>query len=152
MKDLWQKALNFIGFYIEEEVEGEDREIEETFDIDEKAFNTRKIRKSKREERKNNLRSIVSPQSEVNFIEPRIFNDAQKIADKFRKNIPTIINLQKTKKEDSKRIIDFVSGLVYGLDGMITPIASKVFLLTPKNVQIKPEEKRRLQEKFFNQY
>jgi cell division inhibitor SepF len=90
---------------------------------------------------------------EVSLIIPRSFNDAQDIADKFKRSIPVILNLQTTDTDLSKRLIDFGSGLTYALDGGMSRIADKVFLLTPRNVEVSAEERARLLEKgFFNQY
>ena len=84
---------------------------------------------------------------------PKNFNDAQQIADKFKVDIPVIINLQGAEVELSKRLIDFGSGLTYALDGGMQRVADKVFLLTPRNVEVSAEEKARLMEKgFFNQF
>ena len=90
---------------------------------------------------------------EVSLVIPRSFNDAQEIADKFKRSIPVILNLQTTDTDLSKRLIDFGSGLTYALDGGMSRIADKVFLLTPRNVEVSAEERARLLEKgFFNQY
>ena len=88
----------------------------------------------------------------VHFVAPRSFNDVQDVADKFKQAIPVIINLQGTDADLSKRLIDFASGLTYALDGGMDRIADKVFLLTPRNVEVSSEERARLIEKgFFNQ-
>ena len=88
----------------------------------------------------------------VHFVAPRSFNDVQDVADKFKDTIPVIINLQGTDTDLSKRLIDFSSGLTYALDGGMQRIADKVFLLTPRNVEVSAEERARLVEKgFFNQ-
>jgi len=88
----------------------------------------------------------------VHLVIPKSFNDAQQVADKFRDNIPVVLNLQSTETELSKRLIDFTSGLTYGLDGGMQKIADKVFMLTPRNVEISAEERAQLIEKgFFNQ-
>jgi cell division inhibitor SepF len=88
----------------------------------------------------------------VHFVAPRSFNDVQDVADKFKETIPVIINLQGTDTDLSKRLIDFSSGLTYALDGGMQRIADKVFLLTPRNVEVSAEERARLVEKgFFNQ-
>src|SRR6266516_731648 len=66
--------------------------------------------------------------------------------------IPVILNLQGSDTDLSKRLIDFASGLTYALDGGMQRIAEKVFLLTPRNVEVSAEERARLLEKgFFNQ-
>jgi cell division inhibitor SepF len=88
----------------------------------------------------------------VHLVIPKSFNDAQQIADKFKDSIPVILNLQTTETDLSKRLIDFASGLTYALDGGMQRIADKVFMLTPRNVEISAEERARLIEKgFFNQ-
>jgi cell division inhibitor SepF len=88
----------------------------------------------------------------VHFVAPKSFNDVQDVADKFKDTIPVILNLQGTDTDLSKRLIDFSSGLTYALDGGMQRIADKVFLLTPRNVEVSAEERARLVEKgFFNQ-
>jgi len=88
----------------------------------------------------------------VHLVVPKSFNDAQDIADKFKESIPVIINLQSSDGDLSKRLIDFASGLTYALDGGMQRIADKVFLLTPRNVEVSAEERAALIEKgFFNQ-
>ena len=104
-----------------------------------------------------NLRPLPSlveqPQVRVHLVMPKNFNDAQIIADKFKSDIPVILNLQSSETELSKRLIDFASGLTYALDGGMQRVADKVFLLTPKNVEVSAEERQRMLEKgFFNQF
>jgi cell division inhibitor SepF len=92
------------------------------------------------------------PSVQVHLIVPRSFNDAQQIADKFKESMPVILNLQGADQELSKRLIDFTSGLSYALDGGMQRVADKVFLLTPRNVEVSAEERARLIERgFFNQ-
>ena len=88
----------------------------------------------------------------VHLVIPKSFNDAQDVADKFKDAIPVIINLQGSESDLAKRLIDFASGLTYALDGGMQRIAEKIFLLTPRNVEVSAEEKARLIDKgFFNQ-
>jgi cell division inhibitor SepF len=88
----------------------------------------------------------------VHLVVPKSFNDAQQVADRFKDSIPVILNLQGTETDLAKRLIDFASGLTYALDGGMQRIADKVFMLTPRNVEISAEERARLIEKgFFNQ-
>ncbi len=89
---------------------------------------------------------------QVHLVIPRNFNDAQQVADQFKRQVPVILNLQTADHELSKRMIDFCSGLTYALDGGMQRIAEKMFLLTPRNVDVSAEEKARLIDKgFFNQ-
>ena len=88
----------------------------------------------------------------VHLVIPKSFNDAQQVADKFKDSVPVVLNLQGIDADLSKRLIDFASGLTYALDGGMQRIADKVFMLTPRNVEISAEERAQLIEKgFFNQ-
>ena len=88
----------------------------------------------------------------VHLVIPKSFNDAQQVADRFKDSIPVVLNLQGVETDLAKRLIDFASGLTYALDGGMQRIADKVFMLTPRNVEISAEERAELIEKgFFNQ-
>ena len=89
----------------------------------------------------------------VHLVLPRGFNDAQQIADRFKDSVPVILNLQNADNELSKQLIDFASGLTYALDGSMQRVADKVFLLTPRNVELSAEERARALDRggFFNQ-
>jgi cell division inhibitor SepF len=95
----------------------------------------------------------AGPSVKVHLILPRSFNDAQQIADRFKDGVPVILNLQSSDQDLSKRLIDFASGLTYALDGGMQRVADKVFLLTPRNVEVSAEERARMLERggFFNQ-
>jgi cell division inhibitor SepF len=100
-----------------------------------------------------NLAPVRGPgTSRVHLILPRGFNDAQQVADRFKDGVPVILNLQSADAELSKRLIDFASGLTYALDGGMQRIADKVFLLTPRDVELSAEDRARMLERgFFNQ-
>jgi cell division inhibitor SepF len=88
----------------------------------------------------------------VSVVEPSSFNDAQGLADRFKRQQPVILNLQNVDGDLSRRMVDFCSGLTYALDGHIQSVASRVFLLTPRNVEVSAEERKRIAERaFFNQ-
>jgi cell division inhibitor SepF len=94
------------------------------------------------------VRPFTQPQAaKVHVVTPAGFNDAQEIGDKLKDNQPVIVNLQGIDRELSRRLIDFSSGLTYGLGGAMERVAEQVFLLTPSNVEVSAEEKRRLQER-----
>jgi cell division inhibitor SepF len=80
---------------------------------------------------------------------PASFNDAQEVADKFKVNVPVILNLQGVERDLARRIIDFASGLCYGLGGQMERVANQVYLLTPSDVEVSPEERRRLHERGY---
>ena len=100
------------------------------------------------------IEAVPNPNSvRVHLVLPRSFNDAQQLADRFKDGVPVILNLQGSDQELSKRLIDFASGLTSALDGGMQRVADKVFLLTPRNVEVSAEERARLLERggFFNQ-
>ena len=94
------------------------------------------------------VRPFTQPQAaKVHVTVPVGFNDAQEIGDKLKSNQPVIVNLQGIDRDLSRRLIDFSSGLTYGLGVAMERVADQVFLLTPSNFEVSPEEKRRLQER-----
>jgi len=95
--------------------------------------------------------AVVRPLQPVQSAKPHVvaptsFNHAQEVADKLKVNLPVIVNLQNVDRDLSRRIIDFASGLCYGVGGQMERVANQVFLLTPSNVEVSAEERRRLQE------
>ena len=103
--------------------------------------------------RRGPVEAVGQPPARVHLVVPRSFNDAQQIADRFKQGTPVILNLQASEQDLSKRLIDFASGLTYAMDGAMQRVADKVFLLTPRNVEVSAEERARLLEGggFFNQ-
>jgi cell division inhibitor SepF len=90
--------------------------------------------------------------TKVSVLEPSSFNDAQNLADRFKRQQPVILNLQNVDGDLSRRMVDFCSGLTYALDGNIQSVANRVFLLTPRDVEVSAEERKRIAERaFFNQ-
>ena len=77
----------------------------------------------------------------MHVVTPRSFNDAQQVADEFKRRKPVIINLQSTDRELSKRLIDFSSGMTYALGGGMQRISQGIFLLTPENVRSRPRRR-----------
>lgn len=99
-------------------------------------------------------RSLVQPvpSSKVHLTDPTTFNDVEEVGDRFRNGIPVIMNLAGASEPTAKRLLDFASGLIYGLDGRIERVGDRVFLLTPLGTDVSTEERRRLTERgFFNQ-
>lgn len=85
-------------------------------------------------------------------IQPNAYNDAKRIGEEFRAGFTVLINLTEMTDQDAKRIIDFTSGLVFGLHGSIEKISMKVFVISPANVHLDAETRQRIaQDGFFNQ-
>ena len=94
------------------------------------------------------VRPIAPAQStKVHVVVPGGFNDAQEIGDRLKAGQPVIVNLQNCDRELSRRMMDFCSGAAYVLGAHAEMAANQVLLITPSNVEVSPDEKRRLQER-----
>jgi cell division inhibitor SepF len=80
-------------------------------------------------------------------VSPTTFNSAQEVADKFKASQPVIVNLQGVDKDLSRRLLDFCSGICYALSGHMERVATRVYLLTPADVEVSAEDRRRLTER-----
>jgi cell division inhibitor SepF len=78
----------------------------------------------------------AAPQVKIHTIEPRNYAEAQSIADKFKAGQPVIMNLLATDAALCKKLLDFAAGLTYGLDGSIQRVSDKVYMLSPRNVDV----------------
>jgi cell division inhibitor SepF len=172
MRDLWSKTLVYFGIAEEDEWDDELAETNEHVDDTYGKRNRHNVRRlpsatepdpwaseeealpPRRVERPSRLRSVAAPSpAKVHLVVPRTFNDAKQIADRFKAGMPVILNLQSAETDLAKRLIDFASGLTYALDGSMQRVADKVFLLTPRDVELSAEERARAMERggFFNQ-
>ena len=169
LSDLWNRTLIYFGIAEDEEWDEDgyqtNEELEESYrrrgrqnvrrlpstaEADE--WSSEEAPQPRRE--RTRLRSVDAPApAKVHLVAPRTFNDAKQIADRFKAQIPVILNLQGADTELSKRLIDFASGLTYALDGGMQRVADKVFLLTPRNVEVSAEQRAQLLERggFYNQ-
>ena len=84
-------------------------------------------------------------------LQPRSYSEARKVGEFYREGNPVIINLDDMEESERKRLVDFASGLVFGLHGRIERISLKVFLLSPANVNVSSEERSAAQASFYNQ-
>mgnify|MGYP003338450964 CR=1 FL=1 len=91
------------------------------------------------------IRPVPASSARVHVVEPRGFNEAQEVGDRLKAGQPVIINLQGVDNELKRRLIDFSSGLTYAIGGSMSRVSDQVFLLTPVNTEVSPEEKERLQ-------
>lgn len=83
------------------------------------------------------VRAVPMPKTtKPQVIEPQSFNDAQDVADMFRDKQPVIVNMQEAERDLARRLIDFSSGLCYGLGGQMEKVAKDVYLLTPTDVEV----------------
>jgi len=95
---------------------------------------------------------LDAPIEKIVTLHPRSYNDARTIGEHYREYTPVIMNLTEMDDADAKRLVDFAAGLVFGHRGVIEKVTKSVFLLSPPNVKVSPEEKVAAAEaSFFNQ-
>jgi cell division inhibitor SepF len=123
------RFMNFLGLQEEEEM----IEREQTYDtIEEPQDNTAEVRKFK-----NNVVSLhAQKSSKLVLCEPRNYEETQDIADHVRMRKAVIVNLQRVRPEQAMRIVDFLSGTVYALNGTISKVGPNIFVCTPDTVEV----------------
>ena len=96
---------------------------------------------------------FIEESSSYNIVtlQPRSYSEARKVGEFYREGNPVIINLDDMEESERKRLVDFASGLVFGLHGRIERISLKVFLLSPANVNVSNEDRTAAQATFYNQ-
>ncbi len=88
----------------------------------------------------------------VGVMSPKSFEEAQDLADRFKRRQLVVVNLRNVDGELSRRMVDFCAGLTYALGGRVRPVADRVLLLTPQDVEVSNREDEQLAERaFFNQ-
>ena len=87
--------------------------------------------------------TVTNMKMKVIVIEPKTFDDAQQVANNLREKKPVVINFEKTEADDAKRIIDFISGTTYALNGEIKKVGHNVFLCAPSNVNVSYTEEEK---------
>ncbi len=110
-----------------------------------------------------NVRSLVDPagdeptvrpmaiqRTKPRVLTPQSFGDAKVLADEFKRSVPVIMNLQAIDRDLARRLIDFSSGVCYSMSGSMEKMAPHVFLLTPRNVEVSDEDRRRIEERGFD--
>jgi cell division inhibitor SepF len=136
MAKIMDKVLGFMGF---EEDEVEIIEDEETVDNYDEAGKKKKA---------GNLFSLHSQKNiRVVVCEPKVFEDCQSIADNLKNRRPVIVNLEEVNKELAKRVVDFVSGCTYALNGGTQKVGNGIFLFVPNNIDITAENNETEKEK-----
>jgi cell division inhibitor SepF len=100
---------------------------------------------------KHNVVSLQSIQksSKVVLVEPRVYAEAQDIADQLKNRKAVVVNLQRIERDQARRIVDFLSGTVYAIGGDIQKVGTDIFLCTPDNVEVSGSISEFLQEKDF---
>ncbi len=137
MAKLLNKMLNLVGWESEEEEEAEDIQEEEREESNTTPGYLQSFTKKSQQNKVVNIHS--NNQFKVVIMQPETFDDAREVCDHLKSKKPVVVNLETLNKETAQRVVDFLSGSVYGLDGEIQKVSTGIFLIAPNNVDIMGE-------------
>jgi cell division inhibitor SepF len=156
MPAVWKKTLNYLGLVEEDEAFVDEMPEAEPASV--RRMRPQPVGNSSAEA-EGVVRTIAAPRpasagpTAIHRSEPKRFNEARDVADRFKSGAAVIMNLQGTEDGTARRLVDFASGLVYGLDGKIELIANRVYLLSPADVEVSAEDREKLAgSAFYNQF
>lgn len=142
MAKLLNKMLNFVGWEEEEE-----EVLEEQEEIKEEPAQPNFFSSNSKGKQNKVVNIHSASQFKVVIMQPENIDDAQDICDHLKNKKPVVINLEDVEKEAAQRIVDFLSGSVYALDGNIQKVSAGIFLVAPNNVDIMGDFKDALKNK-----
>ncbi|MBO5408002.1 MAG: cell division protein SepF [Clostridia bacterium] len=135
-----------IDFGLLEEEEELEEEVEKIFK--QKEASQKEPKETLQAPKKGKIVNIhTTTQLKVVVVQPMAFEDSKEIADHLKTKKPIVVNLENIDREVAKRIIDFLSGAVYSLDGNIQKISNGIFLIVPYNMGIMGDFKDELRNK-----
>lgn len=156
MADGFKKAAVWLGLMADtnsyqERASNDDEELTEEVRVMTREANQGAATVTELEPRRPTPIRPIADVTRITTVTPRTFNDAKGIGENFRDGIPVIMNVTDMDETDARRLVDFASGLIFGLHGTIERVTNKVFLLCPANVTVGAEDKKRIAGGFFNQ-
>lgn len=167
MAGVWRKTMKYLGLVDDDEFEAIERDGQ---DLDDRMLGRPRVEESPlrrfgrgdhgatpmTESPEAIIRTIPKTQPSAGAIhraEPKRFNEARELGERFKDRVPVIMNLQGTEDSIARRLVDFASGLVFAQNGKIELVAQRVYLLTPADVEVSAEERERIKEGgFYNQF
>ena len=141
MGEQWQKIKNFIGINNDDRYDYDDEyEYEDDEDYAEDVppvaptaaaseFHPRKVGGTSTMTQRPTAMKVV-------VIEPKVFEDSENITHQLRDMRPVLINFENTDPHEAARIVDFVSGATYALDGKLEKVGKDIFMCVPVNISI----------------
>jgi cell division inhibitor SepF len=129
-------------FFLDDEYDDNEEQFEEQIE---------QVKPQRQQLKQQNVVSLQSIQksSKVILVEPRVYAEAQEIADHLKNRRAVVVNLQRIEHDQAKRIVDFLSGTVYAIGGDIQKIGSSIFLCTPDNIEVSGNISEMLKEHDF---
>ena len=91
-------------------------------------------------------RAAANPAT-ITTLQPRSYYEARTIGERYREGVPVIINLTELDDAVAKRLVDFAAGLAFALRGSMDKVTSRVFLLTPADIEVSADDARRIAER-----
>lgn len=165
MAGTWRKTMRYLGLVEDDEVEVGPSAIPSLEEASVGAGQPGELSPLRRFRQEPAMPPVDTPEAVIRTIpqrpssgtihrsEPRRFNEARELGDRFKEGVAVIMNLQETEDAIARRLVDFASGLVFARDGKIELVATRVYLLTPADVEVSAEERERLKEGgFYNQF
>lgn len=129
MMGMMSRILNYLGLQEEDDVQERAPAYEPQQEAEREPAEVRKV--------KNNIVSIhAQKSSKMVLCEPRNYEETQEIADHLRSRRAILVNLQRVRPEQAMRIVDFLSGTVYALNGAISKVGPSVFVCVPDTVEL----------------
>ena len=150
MSKLLNKVFNFVGWEAIDEDEDEDLDLRDTEykeDFKSEPIQTHFFNNSKKQQSGKVVNIHSANQFKMIVSQPDTFDDAQDICDHLKAKKPVVINLEGIEKSDAQRIIDFLSGSIYALDGSNQKVSCDIFVIAPNNVDVSGDLKDELRNK-----
>jgi cell division inhibitor SepF len=131
-------------FFLDDEYDDNEEQFEEQIE---------QVKPQRQQLKQQNVVSLQSIQksSKVILLEPRVYAEAQEIADHLKNRRAVVVNLQRIEHDQAKRIVDFLSGTVYAIGGDIQKIGSSIFLCAPDNIEVSGNITEMLKEHDFQE-
>ncbi len=158
MAGVWKKVGTYLGLVEDEELEDYEEPLEAAGGggVQPRAARVRRaeVVPDRPEAVVRTIPTVRPPAlASIHRAEPKRFNDVRDIGERFKQGVAVIMNLQGTEDYVARRVVDFASGLVFGLEGSIEMVATRVYLMTPANLEVSAEDRERLVDgSFFNQF
>ena len=140
MAKLIDKVIGIMGF-------SDDELEEEVLEENDREKNTQEEVRTSNRKNAQVVSIHTQKQMRVVVMEPNSFEEAQNIADQLKSRRPVIVNLENAEKMLAKRIVDFISGTTYALNGNMQKVGNGIFLFVPNNVDISGEMRDELKDK-----
>lgn len=112
-------------------IDGSEDEVNDAIDPSEETINEETPQSNERRGNVVSINSAGTPTSKIVLEEPRVYSDAKEVAQNLLNNKAVIINFARMDDAQARRIVDFITGTVYALNGEIQRVGDKIFLATP---------------------